>query len=77
MKNNLSWLIIKADLTKLEFGIEAFPEMESETQNQKLQITNKVNLYCKQDLKTIRLGLMQRFSDILKCDFNTLWGYEN
>lgn len=74
MKNNLSWLIPKAGLTKVEFGKLLFPEMKSETKLEKGLISNKVNKYCKAEKFPVKL--MESTCKILDCDYNTLFGYE-
>lgn len=74
MTNNLERLIKENGLSKIEFGIRAF-NLPDKTDNEVQAIRNKVNRYCKKDLKTVHLNVMDKFCKILKCDYNTLYGY--
>ena len=74
MKNNLDWLITKAGLTKIEFGHELFPEMESLSHSGKTTIRQKVDRMCKQNAK-IPIQLLDPMSKILDADFNEMFGY--
>ncbi len=75
MQNNLRWLITKANISKVEFGKKLFPNMPDQSRNDKIAISSKVERLCKPDAK-IPIRLLNPMSQILDCDFNTMFGYE-
>ncbi len=74
MKNNLSWLIAKKELSILEFGKAIFPEMKCETKSDKVAISQRASRLSKQTAK-IPLQLLDPISELLGVDYNQMLGY--
>jgi hypothetical protein len=72
---NLEKYIIYRDLSKLDFGKKAFPEMPHGTKSEQWNIENKVRHYCRR-AKSCNIELLEVFCDILEVDYNTLLKYE-
>ena len=77
MKNNLPWLIKRAELKPLEFGMEVYPDMPSDTEKNKRAITERVTRMCKENVRAIPFEIWDKMAEILDADYNQMFGYND
>jgi hypothetical protein len=71
--NNLPIIIDKAGLSMRGFGCKVWPNMPHSTTDEKTVIGNKVNRYCKRNLKTLKSDLALKMCEVLGCTLEELY----
>ena len=75
MKNNLSWLREKKELSLFDLGKQIFPDMPTETEKEKHAIASKVSRICKSKTKAVPFDLFDPLAKALDSDYNEMFGF--
>jgi len=76
MANNINWLIVKAGMSKIEFGKKVFPSVKCVSTADQTAMRQRVDRMCDEEAR-IQVSKLPKIVEVLNCDYNTLFNEQN